>query len=282
MKIGYLILAHNDPHHLERLINSLNTGTEYTHFFIHIDKKSDIGEFNMLSKIKNASFIKNRVNIERVGMSMVDALLRTLDFAEKSAVCADRYVFLAGSNYPIVSNEEIFKYLDNDKQFMKSYCITNSTQENKIREYYFHDINLINRSVSVFVRRVVRKLNCFRKKDPYLSVDGKNIKVHYGSQWFSVTSDCAKYILNFTENHPEVYKYFKHSHVPSELYFHTIIFNSLYKQKCLVNEDNTSWLLALSPINFHIYSNKQGEGARFLTENDYKEIISSGRLFSER
>jgi hypothetical protein len=125
----------------------------------------------------------------------------------------------------------------------------------------------------------VRKLNCFRKKDPYLSVDGKNIKVHYGSQWFSVTSDCAKYILNFTENHPEVYKYFKHSHVPSELYFHTIIFNSLYKQKCLVNEDNTSWLLALSPINFHIYSNKQGEGARFLTENDYKEIISSGRLF---
>jgi len=279
MKIGYLILAHNDPKHLERMVQSLNMGKDHTHFFIHIDKKSDIGEFNMLNEFENVSFITNRVNIERVGMSMVETYLKILDFAEKSGICSERYVFLAGSNYPIVNNKEIFKYLDNDIQFMKAFRITNSIQERKIREYYFHDIFLINRTVSLFIRRVLRKLNYFRRKNPYVSVEGEKWEVYYGSQWFGITCDCAKYILAFTDKHPEFYKYFKHAHVPSELYFHTIIYNSTFCQNCISNDENTTVLVELSPINFHIYSKKQGEGARFLNENDYIKITSSGRLF---
>lgn len=47
MKIAYLIAAHNDPGHLKRLISALNI-SGVTDFYIHLDKRADIKDFNLL------------------------------------------------------------------------------------------------------------------------------------------------------------------------------------------------------------------------------------------
>jgi hypothetical protein len=47
MKVAFLIMVHHQPSHLSRLIQSLNC--DWAYFFIHVDKKVDIGEFIRLA-----------------------------------------------------------------------------------------------------------------------------------------------------------------------------------------------------------------------------------------
>ena len=44
--IAYLILAHDNPYHLRRLVNALSSDSSV--FFIHIDKKSSFSDFNLI------------------------------------------------------------------------------------------------------------------------------------------------------------------------------------------------------------------------------------------
>jgi len=71
-KIAFLILAHNDSTHLNKLINTLDYNSD---FYIHIDKKSDITEFKNTITNKNVNFIDNRTDISWAGITMVDALM---------------------------------------------------------------------------------------------------------------------------------------------------------------------------------------------------------------
>ena len=52
----YIITAHKRPEQLERLIHQLNDA--YSSFYIHIDLKSDIGDFEYLNSITNVELIK--------------------------------------------------------------------------------------------------------------------------------------------------------------------------------------------------------------------------------
>ena len=60
MNIAYLISAHTDAPQLKRLVEALHPDA---HFFIHIDKKSDITPFTSLLQGDNIHFLTNRVNV---------------------------------------------------------------------------------------------------------------------------------------------------------------------------------------------------------------------------
>jgi len=53
-KIAFLIAAHSDPPHLQRLVNALDAHAE---FFIHIDKKQPIAPFTERINQPNVVFL---------------------------------------------------------------------------------------------------------------------------------------------------------------------------------------------------------------------------------
>lgn len=61
MKIAYLIAAHTDPTHLSRLISSLRNPDADIHFFVHIDGKSDIKQFNNINSHPGVTVCKSRI-----------------------------------------------------------------------------------------------------------------------------------------------------------------------------------------------------------------------------
>lgn len=61
MNIAYLISAHKDPEHLQRLCKVLELGMTNVHFFIHIDKKVDIQPFKEIVNGINIHFTPHRV-----------------------------------------------------------------------------------------------------------------------------------------------------------------------------------------------------------------------------
>jgi hypothetical protein len=50
--------------------------------------------------------------------------------------------------------------------------------------------------------------------------------LYVGSAWWSLTFDCIQHIAQYVTENPEVYKRFKFTQLPDELFFQTIIMNS--------------------------------------------------------
>ena len=67
MKIAHLILAHKNPAQLERLIRAMKHPA--FHFYIHVDKKSDIGPFEYLFDNQQVFKVQHRTSIVHNGHS---------------------------------------------------------------------------------------------------------------------------------------------------------------------------------------------------------------------
>ena len=78
MKIAYLISAHTDPNHLERLIRALDDNQ--TEFFIHLDARADKKQFASIVSHPKVTFLKKRTRVLWGDITQVDyqiELLRT-------------------------------------------------------------------------------------------------------------------------------------------------------------------------------------------------------------
>ena len=148
MKIAYLMLIHQDPELAYRVSKKLTAETPH-HVFIHVDKKVDISPFKKLGALgPQVHLLDNRINVWW-GAS-VDALLLLMRKAI-STQSFDYYQILQGSDYPIVSNEEISKYLNTNigTEFINAYCESNAFF-NKVKAKYILKWYLDGRTSSYF------------------------------------------------------------------------------------------------------------------------------------
>jgi hypothetical protein len=56
---NYIVIAHNNPIQLLRLIQRLDDG--FSKFYIHIDLKTPINQFEELEKNSNVHFVRDRI-----------------------------------------------------------------------------------------------------------------------------------------------------------------------------------------------------------------------------
>src|SRR6059058_1117362 len=73
MRIAHLILAHKNPSQLERLIVALQHPSFF--FYVHIDEKAGLQQFEYLNKYENVFFIKNRTKIFWAGYGTIQATI---------------------------------------------------------------------------------------------------------------------------------------------------------------------------------------------------------------
>ncbi|MEO8170797.1 MAG: beta-1,6-N-acetylglucosaminyltransferase, partial [Oxalobacteraceae bacterium] len=117
MKIAYLILAHDNPEHLQRLITALSSSS--SSFYIHIDKKSNIAPFLSI-KGNHIHLTYERASVYWGDFSQVDAILILLRAAVADGCHFDRFVLLSGADYPLRSAASIGQFFESnrDREFM--------------------------------------------------------------------------------------------------------------------------------------------------------------------
>lgn len=247
MTINYLIIAHKNPEQLKKLILKLKES--WTRFFIHIDKGVEIRSFKeKLKGIENLIFIRDEKRVETIwgDISIVKATLNLIEEVlqqNKPGFC----VLMSGQDFPLKNNKSIYNFLSehtetnfidifpfpgawkqnglariNKYKFNKStgrgdFFLTASIQE---REFYSIG-NLKNLSCLKFrdYKRVI-----FKRKHP------ANLKPFGGAQWWVLPTSTIKRIFIFHSNNPDFYNFHKHTLIPDELYFQSIIMH-LNKQK---------------------------------------------------
>ncbi|MBK5719910.1 hypothetical protein JGH11_03400 [Dysgonomonas sp. Marseille-P4677] len=236
MKICYLILAHNNIAHLDRLINALHDSDNS--FYIHLDKK--------VSTIytphdDNVEVIPERIDINWGGFTMVEATLVLMKYGINKSPDADYYILISGVDYPIRSKVFLENLLNRGKEYIDIAPVPVPYKPVERYEYYYFDYN--RRNVKFynpkFLIEVFLKKLRIKRQAPF--------KVYAGTQWFGLTQACVQYILKTVDEDKRYINFFRNTLVPDEAFFQTIIGNSPFLNNTASSLTYTDWEVPVPP-----------------------------------
>lgn len=284
-KIAYLIVAHNDPSHLFRLIKRLNYQAD---FFIHIDKKTALDPFlKSLGNTPNVYFIpeKERIPIHWAGFSQVQATLKLIELvlshATNLSISYAKIVLLSGSCYPIKPASFIVNFFNQHDQinFIRGMDIStpNHPKYNySICRFHFFIFNLGN----PFLTRLLRKIlficfSVFRKKR-FIQLPSERLPVIHGSSWWALNMDVLVFIRDYVKAMPGFSSYFKFSMASDEKFFHTIFFHSPFASSSSAKGLEPFFPHTSAFANLHIIHKSL---TKWYGIRDWNEIKDSDMLF---
>ncbi|HEY0246561.1 MAG TPA: beta-1,6-N-acetylglucosaminyltransferase [Mucilaginibacter sp.] len=261
MKVACLIITYTSAQQTLRLIKKLNNG--HFDFYIHVDKKLDLDTHKVLFDEPNVYFVTDRIDVKWGGFTSVYATINGLKQIAASKINYDYVNLLSGQDYPIKSATYIIEFLTRNKgkQFIHFKDFEEWTgAQKRIDEYYLQDLNFKGRF------RLQQLINTIFKKRQV--PDG--IKPYGFATFWTLTLDCALYVLKTLETDHRFERFFKYTFGSDEFIYPTIIMNSAYKTSVINNNYRyTDW-------------SKGGSSPKILVTGDFEKIIASDCLFGRK
>ena len=224
MKIAYLILAHQHPALLARLIKILLAVDGIV--AVHYDRNAGQPPLVELQQLLGASYDHviwpKREAVIWGEWSLVQATLNGLEAIQKSGYTPDYVYLLSGSDYPIRPIEELKGFLERNhgKEFIESFSdkLHFWVKEGIQTERYLYRFPF-NWSKNPRLFNLALKLQKMLKLKRCIP---EVIEPHFGSQWWVLTWPTCRAILDITKR-KEIIHFFKGVWVPDELFFQTVI-----------------------------------------------------------
>lgn len=282
IKIGYIILAHQQPSQLVRLMKRL--GSNSNQIFLHIDKRINLKPFldcEGFDTIKNLHLLK-RFKSYWGAIGIVHATLEGIKLAIMHQ--CDYVILLSGTDYPIKDNTEIAQFLlaNHGKNFLKHYQIPAphwlpGKEEARLKKYYFYLNNkLFEFPIPVGVKSLPRKvlnliLNLFLPNERTFP---KNIIPYGGDNWFCITHNACQEVTRFYQTHPEVLSFLKYSLCSDEIFIQTAFFNS-------GNADLIASVVN-DTINEINWKNRNKPSPEIFNPSDFNRLLASDKMFARK
>lgn len=262
MKLAHLILAHNKPEQLARLVAGL--AHPDADVYIHIDAKTDIGPFEQLKKLANVYFIADRVAVYWGAFNIVQATINGFKQIVNSGKGYAYINLLSGADYPILPADTLHSFLNDNpgRAFMNALVAETHWLEALPRVQQYH-LNNYRFPLKYKVQQLMNKVLPPRKMPDNMVLVGR-------SQWFTISIECLRYIINYWDNHPAFRRFMKFTWAPDEFVFQTILYNSPLRNN-MVNDD-------LRLIDW----SAGGVSPKILTMHDTEMIKTSGKYFARK
>lgn len=290
MKINYLLIV-STPLGFRRLINRLSD--ENVSIYVHVDLKAELSQFKLESLgCANVKYIQERENVIWGDFSLVKATINLMTAVKKDKNDDCYNVLMSESDYPIKSKDFIEKYLTDNygKIFLTSSPVDDVWREamvkNRLNEYSVHpmpakrfyvSIDFYNLQFQSIKKTVKSCLFLYKNKkfDVILKAFKKrrfpNYLVPYGgSQWWALPTDVLNFILDFLEEHPTYIEYHRYTHVPDEIFFHSIISSNFPNDRIRPSTTYVNWKRkgCALPVTF--------------SKNDLDELKNTDCLFARK
>ena len=228
MKSAIIIVTYTSAIQTQRLIRKLNNGD--FDFYIHLDKKVDLESHRILFDEPNVYFVKDRVDVKWASFTSVIATVHALKQIKGSGIQYDYISNISGQDYPIKSPEYFTDFLRraDGKQFIQYTDFDRWTGAQKRTEkYHLADLKIKGKYI------IQRLLNYLIKKR---KIPG-NIKIYGGggSTFWTLTMDCALFMVKYMEDNPEVVRYLKYIFGSDEFCYQTIVMNTVYRDSVVNN-----------------------------------------------
>lgn len=219
LTLTYLVLAHESPDRVERLVDKLLKEDASGQVIIHFDKKSGQAPYLQLctryQQEPRCHVLPQRVRCGWGQWSLVEATLRMLRFAQ--ATCkTDYYYLLSEYCYPV-------QPLNALKNFLKHYKGTNFIEckdsrwiKGGIREDRYLYRHFLNKRQFPRLHRWVYKWQKWlglKRKVP------EGLTIRFGSQWWCLTQEAIDDVL---AQELKYRHFFRWVWIPDECFFNTL------------------------------------------------------------
>lgn len=241
MRIAYLILCHQNPQLLEKIVNRVTVGTDNI-AVVHVDAKVEIEPFREpFADSERVFFIEDRYKVYWGGYNVARATLSCMEAALQHD--CDRVVVYEGMTWPLHSNEQIDEYFTKhpETEFIRAINATKSNDRKhymKCHGWYLSnvDVRSWNNAKSLFhhMLSIPRKLGIKYRRGYYVDpVSHRRMDVYWGWAFVSLTRKCAEYIIKTDKENASMRRYFSHVYIPGETYIASIVFNSKFRKKTM-------------------------------------------------
>lgn len=270
-----MIIAHNQFELLKKLIIALDDVRN--DIFVHIDAKVKDFDFETFKKLPRHSqiYFTNRVSVTWGDFSQVKAEMILLSAAVNNESKDRKYSYfhlISGCDLPIKSNDEIHAFFEKNsgKEFIHfSSNEVSASSVTRIKYYHFfrNKRTYLRKLLSYSILQFERLAGVNRLKKNNITA------VQKGCNWFSITGDFARYIVQNMSKWESVFKY---SYCADEVFVQTILVNSPFKDNLYMPNCNNNHLACLRLIDW-----ERGNPYVFRKE-DFELIKSSPAIFARK
>ena len=265
MRMAHIIMAYKDPAQLERLVKRLSHPD--FDFYIHVDTKFDLQPFRYLENIDRVYFIRNRIKIRWAGYSFTRGLFNCIEEILHSGRKYDYFNALSGQDYPLVSTDAFYTFFERQqgKNFMALEKFGTEWWDRaaiRIHQYHMTDFDFKGRYMIQRLLNTVMPQRNFPK--------GYTL---YGSEratWWTLSTDCVLYLLQFMKQHPDIRRFVKFTWAPDEYLIPTLVMNSSFKDTVV-------------PENYrYIDWSRGGSNPKILTVQDFNALTKTDMLLARK
>ncbi len=259
MKLAYLLLAHDFPLGVKTLSERLCVNGD--HLYVHVDRKTKIDPF--LTDAPNLHYLEKRISTYWGEFSFVKASLALLRKALTESD-ADYFLLLSQVDYPLTSAEERHAFFERHrgKEFLNIRPMPDATigkPRERLTRYKYYPVSRRFRLVDWVFKYLV--------KMDYQKYLGQH-QAFGGSGWWGLSREAAEYVLKEHDRQTGLQFYFAHTHIPDEMYIHTLLGNSPFAVNCVGNVTYTDW-------------SEGGSGPTELSSQHLDYFKSQGRVLSQ-
>lgn len=259
-RIAYCLLVHKNPKQVSRLIRNIYCSSDF--YYVNVFgnnstqeawkeafKEFESNNFLVVYKYENAWGTFQLVNV------ILDAMNKT------ASIDYDYFINLSGQCYPLKSVDVIKKTLQGNNSAYMEYLTPTIPDRNRINYAYYQSPF----TTSLHNKRIPLKIPRIHKQLP------GNLELYKGSMWFCLNKKHVDYILAYLKENPKLLSFFRHTLIPDELIFQTILLNSPLKDT-VVNDDlrYIDWFKDNVPL------------PAILTVDDTYKLLKSPKLFARK
>lgn len=283
MKLAIIVLAHDRPAQVALLLRSLQHPETRVH--LHVDRRRQLDPFRAelaRSGVTDVDLLP-RHSCRWGGPGLVDAALEGLRHAVDGG--CDYFILLSGQDLPLRPVDEIVGFFTErrDESYVQHFPLAESgwAYDGRMRtEFYSYDV-------------LGRRETCFPKgQEPPLTLKGKVLNqllrawsaqkparrfpayldAHGGSQWWNLSLDAARFVLDFNARHSDYREYHRHTLQPDEIFFQSILLGSSFAETHRIVND---------PLRFMIWP-AGSYHPKTLGVDDVPEMLASGQPFARK
>lgn len=268
---AYLIIAHRYDETFKTLLRMLDR--EENDIYVHMDIKNKQFNEDSCRKLveKSGIFFTKRTSVTWGGYSQINTELILLETATKHGKY-NYYHLLSGQDLPIKPGEDIMNFfVKNQGQEFVAFDKEKFDCHSRV-QYYYPLQEIVGRNRKSIIGRIsalmIRFQKCIRLKR------NKEICFQKGANWFSITDDLARYVVN---RKGWIKGVFYHSICCDEVFLQTVVINSPFRDRIYqyATAQNTEEA-AMRLVDW-----KRG-GPYVFRDEDYQELIDSKMLFARK
>jgi hypothetical protein len=272
-EIGFILLTHEKPTQVVRLVRRLNSMFSEPPIVCHHDFSQS--DFAGLDVPRNVRFVSPHIATRWARFPVVEATIRCLGRLYSEGGGPRWFVVLSGTDYPVKSADVVLRDLNAGgyDAHLDIIPVRYEGRTSAWEELCYKRYLTITIAVPGLVRKLGTSRQVVRLKHPTINrmliPCWRELDCFAGSQWFCGNRNTAEAVLEFHAARPALARHYSRLMFPEESYFQTILGNTAG--------------LKLNPNNWRYvdWSDQQAH-PRTLGMEDLSKLMSSDAHFARK